>query len=246
MYDSKPLIRWILGPVCHTGLEILQYSVKKMKLLYPDCNLMICHNQLKKEHIDFIKRLNIDLYEQKPLLTRVPKNEFNVHWKIYPPRVSIDTHEICIDNDIILEDRLEEIDLFLQSDGVLMYQGIHGYYGMYENQIDFNGIFYNSGIFGVPPKYDLEQRIESVFESENKEWSNNKFDEQGLICSILSTHHKIYTIPLTSIPIVEKSFEIEKTKRNPLCKGYHFVGANLHKDHKGWTDYITTKPKSFL
>jgi len=135
-----------------------------------------------------------------------------------------------MDNDIVIYKKVHEIDAFLGSDSTLLYQGIHGLHGIYVFEVP-DGIRINSGIFGLPPGFDFAARIEEMV----MPWKD-KFDEQGMVASILLQYERYHVIPLTVVPIIEPYFPIEPHYRNAGCKGFHFVDAN-REDHPQFRKY---------
>jgi hypothetical protein len=229
----KPLIRWVVGPVSDNGFQSLNISVKNMMRLYPECDFAICHNQLPISNLKEILSWGIEVIDQSPYatdLSQKPNEGYEVHWKLFPPRIRQSSHEIVIDNDIILFNRVPEIDLFLKNDIFLSYQSLHEAYGLYEDKIP-NGIRINSGIYGLPPNFDFENRVQSLLEP----WTD-KFDEQGLVAFVLHDKYR-YVISQTTVPIIEETWESPELFVNPLSAGIHFVGINYSDEHKGWDWY---------
>lgn len=223
---AKPLFRWNVGP-CHSqGFEILTTCIHNVQRLY-DADLVICYNQLEEENLDRITAIGVPLMRAVPESLRIgPKVGYHVHWKLYPPRVRPQTHELCLDNDILITKRVPQIDLFLKSDYPLLYQGLHGLYGQYADLMP-KGIRFNSGIYGLPPNFDFASRIDRHL----VDWQDY-FDEQGLVAHTLSENEHV-VVPLTTIPIIEKDWPIERFSQNVDCSGFHFVGAN-RGDHPQW------------
>ena len=130
MNNSKPIIRWTIGHVYNTktGYEILDFSIKNMLNLYQDeFEYFVCYNKVNEPLLKSIvgKYKKVNLFKQNwddcpldidvPKIMRVPQRElFNGSlWKITPPRLSISTHEILLDNDVIFLKRPKLIEEFL-------------------------------------------------------------------------------------------------------------------------------------
>lgn len=236
MNKSRPLARWTIGPTLNDGFACLAKSVRQFANIYPEFDLLIAHNQLTNDKIKVIESLGVETCDQMHFVSSLdpmPVNGYNVHWKLYPPRFRTNAHEIVIDNDIIIRKRIREIDLFLESDSVLLYQGLNGQHGIYEDLVP-TGMRVNSGIYGMPAGYDFLKEIHRVVGTV-RNW-NGKFDEQGLVAATLSAYHTHYIIPLTTLPIVESHFDL-KALTNPLCCGHHFVGINYNENHMAWNAY---------
>jgi hypothetical protein len=235
----KPLIVWTLGPVSDTGLQILRYSVNSVKKIYPKCDYLIRYNQLNSKQKAYIDTLSVETIEQTNynIFNKSPALGYQVHWKLYPPRLELNRHEIHLDNDVVLIDRIQEIDNFLLDDAILTCQGLYGLYGMYSSWVKDGGIHINSGIYGLPPYYDLTEKVRVLMEQDKRAWSNI-YDEQGLLAYLFLQYKKYYIIPLTSMPIVENDEAIDIYVKNPSCKGFHFVHSNTSHKHTGWQQFI--------
>lgn len=234
-------MRWSIGPALDAGFGVLKYSIKNAKNIYPDFDHVICHNQLddnKKKLLSGLGVRLIDTTNLKSSLCIPPDSGYFVYWKLYPPRLRLNSHEIWIDNDIIIEDRLPEINSFLNNKrSVLLYQGRKSLHGAFNEDIP-DGISINSGIFGIPPGMNFQKRLNDNIQRKGMNKWNNKFDEQGLVAKTLLEENEIYIIPLTSIPLAHSESSIEPFLKQPMRKGFHFVGVNYFGIHKGWNEYI--------
>lgn len=229
----KYLFRWTVGNINSAGLQCLRQCINNIKKLYPEADRVVCYNQINTE---LIKDLDAELVDQNNYLDSFPIKPalgVNVHWKLYPVRLNLDIHEICLDNDIIIFDRIPEIDLFLKDEVVLLYQGLNGFHGRYKDLIP-KGIRFNSGIFGLPPKFDFVSIAKSIV---LPDWLDY-FDEQGLVGSVLLSVGSYYMIPLTTLPIIQSEFDLNKIMGNKLCKGLHFCGLNRKEFHLAWNNYL--------
>jgi hypothetical protein len=214
-----PLIRITVGPVKQQGINILRWSIPKLKEIYPECDLCICHNQWTDTSI--LERLGIELVRQEDYLDSLPypPPEHSVAWKLFPPRLRPDDYEIVVDNDILFFRRISEIDTFLKSDMVLLYQGLNDNRGgQYQDQIP-TGIRVNSGIFGMPPKF------EPKFEEKIKPWKGY-YDEQGLVAASLLRNDPYLMVPLTAVPLIQPGWDIQCFLRSEQLCGLHFCGIN--------------------
>lgn len=208
------IARWTIGETNFQGYQSLFLSVTKFASLYPEAELYICYNGpdtiTKPDSI--IKIIN----QASPLAN-------GVAWKLYPPRINIELHEIFIDNDLILEEKIPEIDKFLNNDYTLLLEGSGKNYGRFSRHVPK---YYqiNSGLFGLPPNFNLQKYINYYGEI----W-NSHFDEQGLVAlSLTSKKHII--IPNTTITNCE--FQLKRSQ------GMHFIGLNRRKHHKPFLEYL--------
>jgi len=232
----KPLIRWTIGPVHRLGFEALEYSTKYLKKIYGDqFDYLICHNQQSPNRLECIKKLGIPLYEQT---CEIPgmwpiDGKFHTGWKLYPPRLRQDAHEIVIDNDVIIFKRLKVIDRFLESNKVLFTSGRFRNLGPYEEDVP-KGMMFNSGIIGFPPGFDFTSMVLEKM-SHGNGWSDNYFEEQGIIASIL-TNQDFIEIPNQTVMTMHHINDMSGT--NPWkAKGFHFVESNRGNNHC-WEDLV--------
>lgn len=232
----KYIIKWHIGNCSDAGLNCLKKSISSFRKFYPEAEFHILYNQIKKKELFNLNKFDVQYHDQINYLSSFPIKPlagYQVHWKLYPPRINKDVHEISVDNDIVIFKRIKEIDLFLDSTKhTLLYQGLNGAHGYFSEYIP-RGIRINSGIFGMPPHFDFIDKMKDIKMLDNWE---NKFDEQGLIAYVLLKDKKYFIIPLTSIPILESNFDIV-AMTNDLCCGYHFVGVNYIDNHICWKNY---------
>lgn len=228
----KPLLRWTIGPVHPCGFDVLEQSVKAMKSLY-DFDMVICYNQLDDKQLERLRGFDVELVDQSGFLSSLfcqPRAGYSVEWKLYPPRLRFQAHELFIDNDIVLHRKPPEISRWLGGNVGLLYQGLHGLHGSYAGLVP-PGFRINSGIFGLPPHFDFEKKLMGVA----KQWTGY-FDEQGLVASTL-LQHPFITIPLTVLPIVEPDWPMDLHYHNEDCCGFHFVHAN-RQEHPSFRKHM--------
>ena len=226
----KPLIRFTLGPVKSWGLRILRKSLNNLKELYKECDFIVCYNQIDRNKLSFLE--GVELYDQNDFKKSDNKPKLEA-WKLYPPRLRLNAHELVIDNDLLIQGRVPEIDRFLKEHNTLLLQGtgIKRYYGKYDPLIP-EGYVINSGIYGMPPDFDFASLVKQFqFGEWMQDRENGLFDDQGIIAASLLNKDTII-IPKTSIFNCPK---ITKTTI-PIVKGYHFIGAN-RGEHWAWNEY---------
>ncbi len=215
----KPLLRWTIGEVHACGYRTLRDSVKRLRDLY-DFDFVICHNGQNTAQLEFLESLGVELHAQDGYQS-LEKQTF---MKLTPFRLRPDGHEIFLDNDVVLYDCPSEIDQFLASDSTLVYEGLYGLHGAYTLP---KGIHVNSGIFGLPPGFDMEASIKA-------NWlplpAPSKFDEQGLVGKCLVDHSSYIILPQCRVPILESHFDYKAHRRNKSACGFHFVGANREEN----------------
>jgi len=239
----KPLVRWTIGPVLPRGFKSLELSVESVKTFYPECDLLICYNQLKDHQLERVKSLGIKMFDQEQPILPSPKDGYRFEWKICPPRLRLESHEIIIDNDIILFQNVPEIDRFLNDDNVLFSQGLWELYGRYQDKIPA-GMRVNAGLFGMPPNFDFAERASEF--TDDILGGIEEFDEQGLVTATLLQSPNYYMISQTSITILEDWMSIRPILSNPLCCGAHFVGINYKEKHSAWDEYHRSLGVKFI
>jgi len=222
----RSIVRWTIGDVQPAGYECLARSIIKFRQLY-DVEIVVCHNGSQK--LEFCDaNLDITCINQSESFGPL---DAGVAWKLYPPRIDIDRHELFIDNDVIIEQHIEQLDKFFsKTDCTLLLEGESRNYGRFEKHVP-PGFNINSGIFGIPPGFNLEKYIR--FYGDN--WVNNCFhtsktwDEQGLVATALLSNKKTLIIPNTTVTNCESRFK--------PAKGMHFVGLNRRISHRPWVEY---------
>ena len=171
--------------------------------------------------MDWLKEIKIKKINQKKL-NEYQIEGYNPFWKLVPPRLDIKRHEIFIDNDLIIYNKIKEFDLFLNSNDLfLITQGCRKKkagitYGIFENKVK-SEVCMNTGVLGFPPGFDLREEINNIL----KKFKIKKlsyFDEQGMISFIIQSR---------------KNKIISKEKinffQNGSC-GIHLIGVNNKKN----------------
>lgn len=213
MTKLKPLLRWVIGPMSYYGLKLFKITVKRIKKIYGNkFDYLICHNN--NINISDLLDLNVNFFDQSKL--RANSKKYDVSWKLFPIRLRKSSHELVIDSDILVINKISQIDIFLQSSNhSLVYEGLYGNYGIYKEKIPIN-LKLNSGIYGMPPGFD--------FHFTQREFS--QFDEQGLICSHL-IKKKYNLIPLSIVPIIDNNCDFNFLNLDfKTVRAIHFVGVN--------------------
>lgn len=205
--SEKPLVRWTVGPARSDVDDlILKRSVKNFRLLYGDSfDCVLCFNG---RGVRDFEGLEINTVEQSPV-DGLPEPH-GVVWKLYPPRLRPNSHEIFIDHDVVLVDRLPQIDAFLSRGDAFLYSESppdSRNYGRF-NALVKEGFRLNSGLFGVPPGFEFDFSLVG-------EWEDY-FDEQGFVAASLCRKKNLVKVGLEDLWICD-SEEI------PRAKGYHFV-----------------------
>lgn len=236
--------RWTIGNTSQAGYESLAFSIASFRHLYPDTKIAIYHN-CPRNNLQYILRDFSDFVtlndQSQYLKSKCPP--IGVAWKLYPPRIAPDEHEICIDNDIVFLDRIPEIDAFFKGDCTLLLEGSSRNYGRFDRHVP-PGYCINSGVYGMPPKFNFQKYVNFY---SGDQWEINAFglhaasktfDEQGLVAIALLSYRKIAIIKETSVTNCETHLI--------LGKGLHFVGVNRNQFHMPFRLFKSKIRKMYL
>lgn len=229
------LLRWIIGPVRREGFVCLSHSVRSAKKLYPELNLLICHNRLDDDQLALVNRLDVPTFDQKDaegITATRPNNNFGFCWKLYPPRISLGEHEIVMDNDVVLEKRVPQIDSFLNGDHTLFCEGVLGLHGRFGKHIE--GVKVNSGIYGMPPGFDFAAVCRKICGEKKLSSWERRHDEQGIVGATLLSYDEPLIVPLTTVAFLRPHAKYQ----SGFC-GYHFSGINSRPDHPPWRQHLS-------
>lgn len=254
----KPLWRWTVGSCLQQGLDVLAESIKRTTsvLGIDRFDWLICHNGLTQEQLDFLKTSigdkPITLFEQHwtmvPIddVCQTPRRpdgslEWNGNkcggslWKVAPARMRIESHEIVMDNDIVILKNLPQIDEFLKiSDRALILEEPIRFYGRYDHLFGAGGPFLNSGLMGMPPGYDFGAAIRRIWDANGKLQKLSQADEQGLLTYTLGRLSS-YRIKTTQAKeALARDFKERIIGDESLI---HFTQANRIPLHRAWVDY---------
>lgn len=250
----KPLIRWTFGMVKAPGEEVLQIASKRFRALYPEFDYVICYNNLRTDakgywkgisrspnQLTRLSEMGVDLYEQKsndldyPLIpTESPSGWKGAMpgwgWKLCPPRLRPEAHELWVDNDILIRERLPEIDEWLASDKPMIaedHRSNDRYYGAFAPLVP-RGSICSAGFFGLPPHFDFGSKIVEKCQQVLKGEPLGYYDEQGLVTSIIANEDHI----------VSRSVKIIKGPAvRPYPKAMHFITTNRFHTHDDWGSF---------
>lgn len=208
MVPTKPLVRWTAGPPnSRFDDAILRRSILNFKSIYGDqFDYFLCLNG--RGGRDF-EHMGVEVILQNPMEgAPYPKG---CAWKLYPPRIRPEAHEIFIDHDVVVLGRMRLVDEFLSLPDAFMYSqsppGARNY-GRFERIVS-EGFDLNSGLFGIPPRFQFDL-------SQVGEWSDY-FDDQGFVASVFCRQRRLIRLGLDQVWICD-SDEMPKD-----AKAYHLV-----------------------
>jgi hypothetical protein len=255
---TKPLFRWTVGNCLQQGLDILAESINRTTraLGIENWDWAICYNGLNRDDLKFLQGVignrPIQLVPQHWATCPIPDNcqtprrkdgsfEWNGNrcggtmWKVCPPRLRMETHEIVMDNDIVLLKKFPQIDEFLSSnDKALILEEPIRFYGRYDCLFGAEETYLNSGLMGFPPGYDYGSAIYDNWEKYGKYMNLTQADEQGILTYTLNQLPSVRIKKEQMIEVLHRDF---KTKLTGHEQGIHFTQANRIPNHHQWQKY---------
>lgn len=259
---SKPLIRWTVGSCLQQGLDVLAESIHRTTktLGIENFDWLICYNALNRENIEFLKTAigskPIQLFAQNwidcPIddqcqSPRRPDGsmEWNGNrcggtlWKCCPARMRMESHEIVMDNDIILLQKFPQIDEFLAvNDKVLVLKEPIRFYGRFDKLLPESETYLNSGFMGFPPGYDFGAEIRKNWLNTGSFTNISQADEQGLLMYTLHQMPHITIQPTQMKEVLARDFSSKITGKE---EGIHFTQCNRIPNHRSWQQYQKIK-----
>lgn len=238
--NNIPIVRWTIGDVRPDGYRCLVKSINSFKELYK-VEIVICYN-CSYENIPS-ELLAYNLIDQSQHIGSIQANPKGVSWKLYPPRLDINRHELFIDNDLIIKEKIPQIDHFFENNCTILLAETGRTYGRFENYVPPDKCI-NSGLFGLPPKFNLQNFLNFYVGAEWQTNAHNEYaqsqtwDEQGLIAFALLTHPDYVIIPETEVSNCEYNLTDGK--------GYHFIGLNRRAFHRPFKLWLHKNTKIFI
>jgi hypothetical protein len=223
----KPLVRWTIGDKnTSESFECLYQSISNFKKHYGDrFEYVICRNGSCD-----VSKFGIKCIDQNQLTNSLPYAPWLCAWKICPPRLHLQGHEIFIDNDLLIHQSWPFLETFLESkDLIFCTCALFRRYGSYDSDIPQEQKL-NSGLFGLPPGFDLAQELHQNITGP---FDRHRFDEQGLLARIFSKHHNFITVPFNDITTCGAEYKLGNY-------GTHFIGLN-HGFIERWIHYKRTE-----
>jgi hypothetical protein len=232
MESRKTAIRWTIGDVSGPGFEALELSIRSARKLFgPRTKYVVCVNsiplELARERAGDVSSevewLHSGTHVPSWLQNRLdPGMAEGVAWKLAPVRLFPNHYEISFDNDVILWRVPDAMEQWLEAgngESCLMAEDAQRSFGQFSDYC--NGRAINSGIRGVPPGFDLENRLQKRLR-ESGVILRSELDEQGLQAAVLSQ---------ASLTLVSKE-DVSICSPFPMHQqtlgrcGAHFVGLN--------------------
>jgi hypothetical protein len=255
----KPIFRYTVGNCLKQGLEVLVESVHRTtKALGVDVwDWVICYNGLNTEELSFLRskigHLPIKFFSQNWATCPIKNNcqtprrpdgsfEYNgkrcggTMWKVCPPRMRMDTHEIVVDNDVVILKKFCQLEEWLrQKEKVLILEEPIRFYGRYDHLFAQKPPFLNSGFMGYPPSYNFGEKINYYWEKFGSFENLSQADEQGLLMYVLSQEPSMRIHQHQMVECLHRDY---KTKMTGNEESFHFVQSNRIPNHHLWNKYL--------
>lgn len=255
---SKPLFRWTCGDCLQQGLDILAESISRttQALGIDKWDWAICYNGLNRDALQFLSKAIGDKPIQLILQNwatcpindncQTPRRKDGTFewdgkrcggtlWKVCPPRLRMETHEIVMDNDIVLLQKFSQIDEFLSTTGkALILEEPIRFFGRYDCLFGSTEPYLNSGFMGFPPGWDYGAEIYKNWLRYGAYNNLSQADEQGLLTYSLNQIPSIRVKKEQMIEVLNRDF---KTKLTGHEEGVHFTQSNRIPNHFQWQKY---------
>lgn len=250
---KKTVVRWTIGEtearsLSEQALDMLDLSIKfcqlKFDRIFERVKFFVCHNNLSKETLNRVKKITknnevnlMDVNDELP--KRLKNNKVkNSWWKFAPPRVSPDSYEIIMDNDVLLWDVPDTLMEAHKEESILaLTDGKGDYYGDYTRRVKSidPDLKLNAGLLGLPPEFSFD--LGSVDANSLNDFFHS---EQGFTAlQFLSYQGPKTLISLKEVPQLNVD-KIKPTRLISEYKGGHFCGCSY--DHFDYWEKLYHKP----
>jgi hypothetical protein len=255
---AKPLFRWTVGNCLPQGLDILGESISRTTraLGLDNWDWAVCYNGVSRDELLLLQSMigsrPVQLISQNWATCPVNDNmqtprrrdgsfEYNGNrcggtmWKVCPPRLRMETHEIVMDNDIVLLRKFPQIDEFLAAtDKALILEEPIRFYGRYDALFRSDEPCLNSGMMGFPPGYDFGAEIFKNWINHGGYMNITQADEQGLLTYTLKQLPSVRVGKEQMVEVLHRDYATRLTGRE---FGIHFTQANRMPNHPQWKKY---------
>ena len=226
---KKLTIRWTIGDVSSRGYEALRLSILGVTRLLPDAQGIVTVKSVSVreakrrigEVADLVDWVDSDGRAPGWLQPYLHSNfAEGVAWKFAPVRLSPDSYELSLDNDVVLWELPSAMEAWMRDDdSCLIAEDVACAYGQFTAMCGDQPR--NSGIRGLPPGFPMDRELRAMLQSQDV-LLTTELDEQGLqVAVVTSGKHHVVSIADVSIcsPFPPHSRMLGK------C-GAHFVGLN--------------------
>jgi hypothetical protein len=231
-------VRWTVGDVSSRGFEALKLSILGAHAVFgPEAGYVVGVNTIDvptaKAAVGSAARF-VDWYDANDRIPHWLRSHLGigmaegVAWKFSPVHLFPDRHCLALDNDVILWRMPPSVRAWLQeADSALIAEDVKGCYGQFADLCPATSR--NSGIRGLPPGYDLEERLRRLL-AQTQITLSSETDEQGLQVAVLS-REKHHVVGLDEVAIC--GYFRPHLLELGSC-GAHFVGVNARQLPWSW------------
>lgn len=240
-------IRWTVGDVSSRGWEALRLSVGcAFRLFGGQTRYAICVNSVPiSTALERAGELPSSIEWHEATSAGIPdglhrhldpRMAEGVGWKLVPPRIFPERHEIALDNDCILWAVPPAIREFLiSSSKTLLAEDVERCLGQFQNSAAPGAI--NSGIRGLPPGFPFVRELAATLTEREKIDGaplllRSELDEQGLQAAALHRSSRCLLVRKEEVSICSPFWP---RQQEPGTCGAHFVGLNAK--HLPWNYY---------
>jgi hypothetical protein len=145
-----------------------------------------------------------------------------VAWKLAPPRLFPQAHEISLDNDYILWDLPPALEQWLTENDppCVLAADVRPAFGRFADLTRTEPR--NTGLRGLPPHYDLGAALERVLEQHERPLQS-ELDEQGLQVVAMELDRPVRIVPTEDVTVCSPIWPHQPWLGRA---GAHFVGIN--------------------
>ena len=145
----------------------------------------------------------------------------------------MNSHELVVDNDVILLRKFPQIEEWLNGRKALVLEEKIRFYGRYDKLFS-DDLLLNSGFMGLPPGYDFGADIRKSWEENDSLHNISQADEQGLLTYTLSQYSNIRVPKEQMVEILARDYKTDITGKE---EGLHFTQCNRIPRHRAWVKY---------
>lgn len=229
-----------MGHVHEAGWECLSESTRLLPKVYPEFDYVICYNNLEYKEVERLKSFGIPLHEQTADQIELPHESIagvaDHFWKLCPVRLRPEAHEVWVDNDIVIRERIPEVDSFLTQNTAMISQAWgREKYGRFDPIVPKTEPWTCcAGFFGLPPHFPFKEKCLDLCDGEPLQG----FDEQGMVASIVTSTEN--WIPIQSWHLRQEGWW-EPIRE--ITKSTHFIRLNTGTNSAWETHKLLTHPE---
>lgn len=236
-------LRWTVGDVSARGFEGLKLSIwGAWRIFGPKAAYAVCVNGVAADRA----RERCGLVPDQVAWHAVGADDLpdslrrhldtgmaeGVAWKLAPLRLFPEAHELSLDNDCILWQLPPALAHWLADEGgtsLALAADVRAMFGQFAPLCGPEPL--NTGIRGLPPRFDLEQALLSLLHDQDARLTS-ELDEQGLQVTAFQRSGRVYVVPSEEVSICSPFWPHQPDLGR---SGAHFVGLNAH--HLPWDYY---------